>query len=852
MTSQQMTTPAIKITSNFLKNLLLEIINCGYLISTTHSGNIKLYKMLNQQLNANLVEKVKSNKAAILEYWQMLPNYLSAQEQSLLFIDAAQNNQSPEYNMSKAIYLKENVDIECVKKAIKEIIVNTPLFTCNFDNRSQEPIHLSNETIDGVIPKAIPIKQQHDLELQLSVNANKPFDLKNDLLFRINTYQLKYGQFEICIQFTIHHIIFDGWSFNTFIKLLTTYYTKFKEKQSIVKDSTSLSYFDYCKWQNLWYQTKWFQKTASYWERQLAGYKHSNTIEYRSNQHSIPLNSDTLFYSIKSSPIKDFCTKNKYTIFPILISSLAILIKYVYNINDIIVGAPFSNRMLPETDSLLGYLANTLPIRCKIPDTINIQTLLEATMKTCNDAAIHQIIPFSKIISHINKSKETFQASLFNFLLALHNQNQYLDIPSEIFSKIENVYTQYTRFHFTIDCIPLNDKITFQVMYNTANFSENFAKLFCKSLCKVIELIISKPGTSSIKLIYDNLANKIETLKNEVKPCEKILPEKEPSLNEALDIAKKLQQIWQAILKYSPLPMQESFFSLGGTSILALSLINQINQEFSINLPVSWIFTYSTIKQQSIALMEKSLQDYTAILKFQTSDHHPPLILIPPSLVGAEFYHNFSHLFSAKIAFYSMENYNLNGPLPPIKSCAKLADLYNSFIVKEVDSCFLGGYCYGAIIALEMAHQLAKKNITPLTLYLIDPLLMLGEEKPQDVSQNELLKLANYTRLPNGEVIPYASEAYIKKLLSSAMLDREILYNYSKNIPIYPYKSIIFLTKKREAKTITYEEEQAFWQTHLPNAKIITIDTQHSELLHDEHLSNIIRKIEYDIDRCQV
>lgn len=66
---------------------------------------------------------------------------------------------------------------------------------------------------------------------------------------------------------------------------------------------------------------------------------------------------------------------------------------------------------------------------------------------------------------------------------------------------------------------------------------------------------------------------------------------------------EKMRSIWSGILPNSPalIPLDESFFDLGGHSILATRLIFEIRKTFVVNAPLGLVFDHPTIKDLSLA-----------------------------------------------------------------------------------------------------------------------------------------------------------------------------------------------------------------------------------------------------------
>ncbi len=80
--------------------------------------------------------------------------------------------------------------------------------------------------------------------------------------------------------------------------------------------------------------------------------------------------------------------------------------------------------------------------------------------------------------------------------------------------------------------------------------------------------------------------------------------ENRPSTQKLTPTEAAMQKIWSSILQTtpSPIPLNESFFDLGGHSILATRLIFEIRKAFVVNAPLGLIFDHPTLQEQAAAV----------------------------------------------------------------------------------------------------------------------------------------------------------------------------------------------------------------------------------------------------------
>jgi acyl carrier protein len=85
-------------------------------------------------------------------------------------------------------------------------------------------------------------------------------------------------------------------------------------------------------------------------------------------------------------------------------------------------------------------------------------------------------------------------------------------------------------------------------------------------------------------------------------------------------IESKIAEIWTEVLKLEYVNSDDNFFQLGGQSILAIQVIERINQAFQVNLTMRALFDESTIASLAMLVEEfiidkleaESEQEFTA------------------------------------------------------------------------------------------------------------------------------------------------------------------------------------------------------------------------------------------------
>ncbi|MFZ0297341.1 MAG: amino acid adenylation domain-containing protein [Candidatus Sulfotelmatobacter sp.] len=199
------------------------------------------------------------------------------------------------------------------------------------------------------------------------------------------------------------------------------------------------------------------------------------------------------------------------------------------------------------------------------------------------------------------------------------------------------------------------------------------------------------------------------------------------------DLDYQLVMIWENVLGVRPIGIRHSFFELGGNSLVAVRLMQRIEQAFGKHLSMATLFQAPTIEQLSGILRQEGWAPaWSSLVAIQTDGSKPPFFCVHG--VGGNvlrFYALAQHLGSDQ-PFYALQAQGLNADYP----CHTRAEDMAAHYVKEMRSVqpegpyFLGGYSFGGMVALEMAQQLVAQGEEPPIVVLFDTLCAAARETP--------------------------------------------------------------------------------------------------------------------------
>lgn len=211
-----------------------------------------------------------------------------------------------------------------------------------------------------------PVEQHKRLNSFLKCDRNRGFDLSQVPLIRLTLMRLDNHSYQFV--WSLHMIISDGWSFPLVLKEVVEFYTIFCQGQDmpLVPGSTFRDYIAWLRKQDL-------SKAEEFWRQMLKGVKAPTPITnlYVDNLSSPEEKFDELQINLSkasTTKLQSLARQHHLTINVLFQGVWALLLSRYSCKNEVVYGCTVSGRPvdLEGSESMVGWLANTLPVRVKV------------------------------------------------------------------------------------------------------------------------------------------------------------------------------------------------------------------------------------------------------------------------------------------------------------------------------------------------------------------------------------------------------------------------------------------------------------------------------------------------------
>ena len=210
------------------------------------------------------------------------------------------------------------------------------------------------------------------------------------------------------------------------------------------------------------------------------------------------------------------------------------------------------------------------------------------------------------------------------------------------------------------------------------------------------------------------------------------------------EMERKLASIWERILGVESIGANENFFDLGGYSLLAVELVEEIAKEFGKNLPLATLLQSPNVEQQANIIRQESYStSWASLVPIQPNGSYPPFYLIHGAGGNVLIYRSLVNQLGSDRSIYGLQSVGLDGKQTPLTTIEAMATRYIKEIIRlqPKGPYLLGGLCFGGMVAFEMARQLNRQGREVALLALFDTFGPQYRELPSDkVSMHQRVK----------------------------------------------------------------------------------------------------------------
>ena len=424
---------------------------------------------------------------------------LSFAQQRLWFLAQLEPN-SPFYNISKAVRLSGDLNVQILQQALDAIVCHHEILHTNYISENGDPIQVIAAPRAVELP-IIDLQQYGQVERETQVQkllqqeSQRPFNLESDVMLR--GCLLKLAPQEHILLSVMHHIASDGWSMGILWEQLTQLYQAFLNDRPNPLETLPIQYADYAVWQKEWLSDEILDRQLSYWQQQLAGAKPllelptdhprpaAQTYRGASQSFIVPKN--------LCDRLKQLDRQSGVTLYMSLLAAFQTLLYRYSSQEDIVVGSGIAGRNRAEIEKLIGFFVNTLVLRTDLSGNPSFQELLARVRANTLDAYSHQDLPFEKLVEELNPERSLSYSPLFQVMFVLQNTPRQAKQLLGLKEDPVQLEAETTKFDLLLSVIEKNGTLVGSWNYSTDLFNAATIERMTAHFQTLLEGIVDNP-----------------------------------------------------------------------------------------------------------------------------------------------------------------------------------------------------------------------------------------------------------------------------------------------------------------------------------------------------------------------
>ena len=326
---------------------------------------------------------------------------LTAQQERLWMLEELEPRRRWAHSHPAAWNLHGPLDEEALQTALQALMERHPMLRTSFHwrdgNREQQIHEHVTVTLARVDLSHTPVEgQAAALQACFAELHEVPFDIGVAPLFRATLVALGRDRHQL---YTLQHgLIWDGWSFDLFVRDLGELYAATVERRSPILAPLSVTLGDFADWQQQWLDGPEAHAQQAWWNNQLAGVDEAVTMptdrprplasSYAGDYVSISFTTDDV------SALHRLARRYDGTLYMVLLAAYSALLHRYTGQRDLLVASPMRARTQTELEDVLGPFVNAVVLRVHIDAASSFADLVRRVRDTALDTYAHQELPF--------------------------------------------------------------------------------------------------------------------------------------------------------------------------------------------------------------------------------------------------------------------------------------------------------------------------------------------------------------------------------------------------------------------------------------------------------------------------
>ncbi len=399
--------------------------------------------------------------------------------QELLWLYEQMRPGTDAYNLAMARRVRGPLDLAALARAFEMLVARHESLRTMFvevDGVPKQLVGVSGAVeIESHDLRAMPAATREAEGVRRLQNAVcRPFDLRRGTFPRVVVVRL--ADDEALLLVVVHHIVFDGGSISVLFAELSQAYDATVNNTAPAFAALPIQLADYATWERRELDDARIAPALDFWRQYLHGAPSGIDLPTDFTRSSSTTGPGARFAITLPVATRDvvraLATSNEVTPFMVLLAALQSLLYRYSGQDDLVVGTAVAGRARPGTERLVGYLANTLPIRARFNDEVTFAGLLREVRQGTVQAFDHQDVAYERLVQELRAGRPANEQALFRVMFAMQDADAVAANLGPATLEPFGVELGAAKFDLTMTATERPDGLRLALEYRTDLFSE--------------------------------------------------------------------------------------------------------------------------------------------------------------------------------------------------------------------------------------------------------------------------------------------------------------------------------------------------------------------------------------------
>lgn len=391
------------------------------------------------------------------------------------------------------------LDFELFRQSVEEVGRRHEILRTTFHSDNGQPVQVVHEELPlkfswddlSLLP---PDERERAAEKIAVADGRQEFDLETGPLLTMKI--LRFTDLDYMLLITSHHIVSDGWSMAMFATEVASIYNALEKGVPHELPEPECQYLDYVFWEREWIKKGGAESHLNYWKNLL--FDAPPPLELPTDFPRPHIKSDAggieklTIGAAQAETLRTFAKNEGASLFQVLIAAFNVLLFRYSGQEDFVIGTSAANRNMRQFQNVMGLFINTLPIRSRIDGEGSFREYLRKTQTTCQEAMLHQKLPFEKLIVELNP-RRNLNAHPFFQVMFVHQNVPSLYVVPGMRLELFKVDYETSKFDLTLWVEEINGEFLLTLYYSRDLFEAATIKKMLSRYRLLLESVANEP-----------------------------------------------------------------------------------------------------------------------------------------------------------------------------------------------------------------------------------------------------------------------------------------------------------------------------------------------------------------------